>query len=88
MKDDFQTNTVDGAAGFQRAYNSERDYDSPSRRELANEAAAEEFKKIYGSYPEDMTDEELQAIEDGNDSCTCSDPGCPCSGFKKPGYWL
>ena len=86
MKDDFQTSTVDGAAGFQRAYNSDFSDDRPSKRDLDNEAAAEAFKKIYGSYPEDMTDEELQAIEDDYDRCNCSDPGCPCGGRKSGGY--
>ena len=83
MKDDYQTSTVDGAAGFQRAYNSERNDDTPSRRELANEAAAERFKAEYGrEWWEEPGEDEYY---DDDDRCNCSDPGCPCGGNKRGG---
>jgi len=86
MKDDIHTSTVDGAAGFQRAYNSYADEYRVSKRDLDNEAAEELFKEKWGAYPKDLTDEELEAIFNEEDNeCNCSDPGCPCGGIKRGG---
>jgi hypothetical protein len=37
------------------------------------------------SFEEDYVDEESEEDYDEDDDCGCSDPCCPCSGFKK-GY--
>lgn len=60
-REDYQTNSVDGAAAFERGRAARYDYDD-----------------IDDDYEPDVSE-----AEDNYDDCNCSDPTCPCSGFKR-----
>mgnify|MGYP003135895320 CR=1 FL=1 len=68
-----------------------RDYDYEDARDDARTAAAdyardERLEELREEYP-DADDDELEELlaEQEADYCGCSDPGCPCDGFKRGG---
>lgn len=77
--EDLQTNTVDGAAAFERGRalaedDDDLDYDGP---DLDFEPCGECDECEDGS-PQYCDDPQY----DEEDDCSCSDPGCPCGGSK------